>query len=155
MIIQMFSDGGARGNPGKAAIGVAIYLVRCVSDHVDKNRKCTCRERKLLAQISKTIGETTNNIAEYKAVEAGMLWLEQNKAKFQKAEKIQCFLDSLLVTNQLNGTFKIKNSNLRKIFTNIRIIEQGIDCSVYYVYIPREYNSEADGLVNEALDDSV
>lgn len=136
--ILVFTDGGARGNPGKAAVGVVIKA----------------ENGQILNTISRTIGETTNNVAEYQAVVAGLEWLRDNKQIFQYAniQIIQFYLDSVLVVNQLNGLFKVKNSHLRDLLLRARILEQEIGGRVIYTVIPREKNWQADALVNEALD---
>src|SRR3990167_3559058 len=94
LVLNIYTDGGARGNPGPAAVGVHIEDTQ--GNHV--------------VSLGKKIGHTTNNVAEYRAViEALDLALQLNK----KISKINFFLDSNLVASQLNGVFKIKNSNLR------------------------------------------
>ena len=82
------TDGGARGNPGPAGIGAVIYD----------------EEKNVVAEISRYIGETTNNQAEYRAVLAAI-----EKAKDFKPEEINFFLDSELVVKQLNREYKVKN----------------------------------------------
>ncbi len=137
--VSIFTDGGARGNPGPAAIGVFIK---------DK----TGRE---IAKIGKKIGIATNNVAEYKAVIEGLEWLINNKEKFLKEIKIYFFLDSKLVYSQIVGLFKIKNAELRDLLFIIREKEAQLDLQIFYNYIPREKNKEADKLVNLALDNSL
>lgn len=124
------TDGGARGNPGPAAIGAVIY-------DEDKN---------VLAEISECIGETTNNQAEYKAVIAAI-----KKAQDIGAQKLAFYLDSELVVNQLNRVYKVKNADLAPLF--VQIYNASLDFkNVTYHHIPREMNKEADRLVNQALD---
>src|SRR3989344_3558887 len=94
------TDGGARGNPGPAAIGVVIE-----------------EGNKTLAAFGKTIGEATNNIAEYTAVIEALMWLTQHPADY-----IQFFLDSTLVVNQLNGLFKVKEPHLRELLLQVRTL---------------------------------
>jgi ribonuclease HI len=133
------TDGGARGNPGPGAIGVVIKG----------------ENGKILSQISRTIGKSTNNIAEYSAVVAALEWLRNNMqiSKYANKQIIQFYLDSVLVANQLNGLFKIKNGGLRNLLMKIRILEQQIGGNIIYTAIPREQNWQADALVNEALDE--
>lgn len=134
----IFTDGGARGNPGPGAVGAVIKS----------------ESGQIIATISQTLGETTNNVAEYSAVIAALTWLRKNKqiVQFSNSQIIKFFLDSKLVVNQLNGLFKIKNGKLRELLLEIRQLEQEVGGQIYYQLIPREKNWEADALVNKALD---
>jgi len=124
------TDGGARGNPGPAGIGAVI----CDED------------KKLIAEISRYIGETTNNQAEYRALLAGI-----EKAKDLGCEEICFYLDSELVVKQLNREYKVKNQELAPLF--VKIYNASLDFKkVTYHHIPREKNKEADKLANEAMD---
>ena len=136
---SIFTDGVARGNPGPAAIGVVIK-----TEHSEK-----------IGEISKRIGETTNNFAEYTAVLEALTWLIKNKhnISWSPDDNIQFFLDSKIVVNQLNGLFKVKNGKLRELLMQVRILEQEVGVSVNYQLIPREKNWQADILVNRALDE--
>lgn len=132
MELEIFCDGGARGNPGTAAIGVVITGKK---------------------KLSQFIGETTNNQAEYQAVIHALQWLVENIASFpEKPEEIKLFLDSNLVVNQLNGRFKVKNSDLRELQLSVRGLENQIEVPVSYHHVSRQENKEADKLVNEVLD---
>lgn len=130
------TDGGARGNPGPAAIGVVIEA-----------------DGKTVVSFGKRIGETTNNVAEYMAVIEALRFAKNNPI-IQLSNKpiIQFYLDSVLVVNQLNGMFKVKDARLRELLTRVRLLEQEIGEAVTYAYIPREQNRRADFLVNRALD---
>lgn len=132
--IFVFADGGARGNPGPAAIGVVVKD----------------EEGKVLTQFGKSIGETTNNVAEYKAVIEALNWIVSS-IKYQVLS-INFFLDSKLIVNQLNGYYKIKNGNLRNLIIEVRKLEQGVGGNIFYRLIPRGKNRPADFLVNQALD---
>jgi len=134
--LNIFTDGGSRGNPGPSAIGVFIK---------DENG----RE---VAGFGKKIGFCTNNIAEYKAVIAGLSWILKNKEKLSESAKIDFFLDSNLVCSQITGLFKIKNSQLRDLLFQVRQMESEIDIPINYSYVPREKNTQADSFVNLALD---
>lgn len=129
----VFTDGGSRGNPGPAAIGVVI-----------KDEK-----GKILTQFGKRIGETTNNVAEYSAVIGALKWIGERRKFF--GSRINFFLDSSLVVNQLNGLFKMKNRNLRELLIKIRQLEATIGGKVSYQSIPRQKNYLADRLVNQSL----
>lgn len=128
--VIIHTDGGARGNPGPAAIGVVIG-----------NKK-----------YGERIGETTNNVAEYKAV---IFALEKLKAlvgaKRAKELEIEVLMDSELLAKQLNGQYKIKDSHLQTLFLKIWNLKVDFK-ETKFIYIPREQNREADRLVNEALD---
>ena len=130
--LVIHTDGGARGNPGPAAIGVILG-----------NRK-----------YGEYIGETTNNVAEYKAVIFALKKANQilSKKKTRETELV-VYLDSELVVLQLNGSYKIKEESLQKLFMeawNLRLDFK----KVTFHHIPREKNKGADKLVNEALDGS-
>jgi ribonuclease HI len=134
--ILIFTDGGSRGNPGQAAIGVYI------TD--DKGQE--------LAAIGKRIGQATNNTAEYKAVIEALSWLGENKDKLEKNANISFFLDSQLVYSQVKGLFKVKAESIREYIFTIRQKEQQLGLSLRWNHIPREQNGKADSLVNLALD---
>lgn len=126
---QLYTDGGARGNPGRAAIGAVIY-----------------KNGEVAAKVSREIGETTNNQAEYQALIAGL-----EEAQKLGATEIDCFLDSSLVVNQLNGQWKVKEPSLHEIFAAAQKAKQSF-AKISLSHIPREKNQEADALVNLALD---
>ena len=131
--LVIHTDGGARGNPGPAAVGVVIR-----SD-----------SGTLINQIAKKIGKATNNHAEYRAVIEALEWLVSQKLTINK---IQFFLDSVLVVNQLNGKFKVKDANLRSQLIQVRQLEGALKTQITYTPVPREQNVAADRLVNQALD---
>jgi len=133
--VIIYTDGGSRGNPGPAAVGVVIG---------DPSTS--------LREYSEQIGETTNNVAEYKAV---LFALKKAKQLFGKDEvkdtNIEIRSDSELLVNQLNGKYKIKNEDLQPLFIEIWNMKQDF-AEVDFVQIPREKNQAADRLVNRALD---
>ena len=126
----IYTDGGARGNPGPAGVGYVIY---------DEKKNIVYSE-------GIYIGEATNNQAEYLAVSHALV----KAADFGFAE-LKFYLDSELVVNQLSKKFKIKNSELAKLFVKIWNQSQ-IFKNVDYTHIPREKNKLADQLVNQAID---
>lgn len=128
------TDGGARGNPGPAAIGVHITDVLSTE----------------VASLARKIGETTNNAAEYQAVLEALLWVKNNLK--EKPKNISFFLDSNLIVNQLNGVYKIKEPRLAAFVSKIKSLEKEVAEKISYSYVPREKNKIADGLVNKALD---
>jgi len=134
--IKIFTDGGARGNPGPSGIGVVIESA---------GSKKTYRE---------FIGYATNNEAEYKAL---LFALQKVKLLYGKTKakllSVECFLDSELVVRQMNHEYKLNDENIQKFF--LQIWNLAIDFgNVSYTYIPREKNTEADRLANLALDEA-
>lgn len=129
-VISIFSDGGARGNPGPAGVGAVLYN----------------EEKERIAEVSKYLGVATNNQAEYKAL---IFALEE--ALRLGVEKIEAFLDSELVVKQLNREYKVKNKDLAPLFLEVYNLSQKFK-EIKFVHIPREKNSEADKLANEAMD---
>jgi len=130
--IKIFTDGGARGNPGPAAIGIVIK---------DENGR-------LLKSIGESIGRATNNQAEYQAV---IRALDYVVSEIGEAE-IEIFLDSQLVACQLNGEYKIKDPGLKPLFYRVREQVMKLGGKVSFIHIPREKNKEADLLLNQVLD---
>ncbi len=132
--ITIYTDGGARGNPGPAGIGAVIR-----GSGIDKS-------------YGGYIGKATNNEAEYQAL---IFALKKTKSLIgkQKAKQmeIECFLDSELVVKQLNHEYKIENKNMQKFF--IEVWNLTLDFGrVAFQHVLREQNKEADRLLNEALD---
>lgn len=132
----IYTDGGSRGNPGPAAIGVVV-----------------CDEGgQPLKRYSQAIGEKTNNEAEYEAV---IFALKKTKALYgkekTKASQIEIRLDSEFVAKQLNHQYKIEEPNLQPLF--LKAWNLTLDFGkIKFTAIPREKNKEADKLVNQALD---
>lgn len=130
--LTIYSDGGSRGNPGPAAIGVVIEGQ---------------------TEISKCIGIATNNQAEYTAVIEALKWVSNHlTATSEVAVEVEFFLDSQLVVEQLNGRYKLKNEGLKPLFWEVRELTLKLGGKVTFQHISREQNKEADRLVNEALD---
>lgn len=134
--IVMYTDGGARGNPGPAAIGVQI---------LDGSGT-------VLAEVSQAIGNSTNNFAEYHAVMVGLTTLKQRFGKKTKEMSVEVRLDSELVKKQLNGEYQIKEPGLVPMFIEIHNLRVANFPHLTLTHVPREKNKEADRLVNEALD---
>jgi ribonuclease HI len=130
--IIMFTDGGSRGNPGPAGIGIWIETL---------NKK-----------YGECIGTATNNVAEYAALISGLKKLKQLLGKDKTRQyEIECRLDSELVVRQLNHEYKLKEEYIQKNFIEIWNLMLDFK-SVKFYHIPREKNSIADALVNQALD---
>lgn len=149
MKLIIHTDGGARGNPGPAAIGVVIEICDCADVF-----SCSEGQRKEIAGFGKRIGETTNNVAEYTAVIEALRYVKglQEQAGERSGASIVFYLDSTLVVNQLNGVFRIKDANLRTLATEVRMLENDVDSQVQYRAVRREHNIRADYFVNSALD---
>lgn len=132
----IYTDGGARGNPGPAGVGAVIYNPSASSGQA--------MER--VAEVSEYIGETTNNQAEYRAV----IFALEKIRKF-KVEELNFFLDSELVVKQLNREYKVKNKDLAPLF--VRIYNEVLNYKkVTFTHVRREFNKEADKLANKAMD---
>lgn len=130
--LVMYSDGGSRGNPGPSASAYVIY----------NNRQ------EILESGGSYIGITSNNQAEYTAVILGL----KAAGKFAgQDDTILCNIDSLLVVNQMNGLYKIKNRELWPLNQQIRELMQNFK-EVRFNHVPRENNTVADAKVNEILD---
>lgn len=129
---MLYSDGGARGNPGPAAIA---YLAVTETGQVIK-------------ADSRFIGVATNNQAEYNALIAALEF-----AKVFKAEQVTCHLDSELVGKQLKGEYSVKNPELQKLWRKAQDLK-GCFQKIFFVNVPRTnpYIERADALVNKTLD---
>lgn len=128
--LEIYTDGGARNNPGPAGIGVIIGG----------------------KEYAEYIGETTNNVAEYKAIIFALKKAKQllGKSKLKDTEVI-INADSELVINQLNGKFKILEKDLQSLFLEVWNLKFDFP-NLKFNYIPREKNQRADYLVNSAIE---
>lgn len=131
MILTIFTDGGSKGNPGPAAIGVAMYL-----------------NGKKLEFYREDLGVATNNVAEYTAVLRALEKALEHKSHGVKYQQIHFKSDSLLVVSQLNGIYKVKNAAIRDFIIKIRILESQLGVPIKYSHVYREDNTVADALVN-------
>lgn len=134
--IIAYTDGGARGNPGPAAAGVYI----------------TDEQGKLVKEEKKTLGNATNNFAEYYGVMLALQSLKQLYGKNSKSMQFEIRLDSELVQKQLSGIYQIKEPGLVPMFIEIHNMKVANFPNINFVHVPRANNKEADRLVNEALD---
>lgn len=128
--IVIYSDGGSRGNPGPSAAGFVIKDIR----------------DQLAYEGGAYLGITTNNQAEYHGVRLGL-----EKARELGVKSVECYIDSMLVVNQLNGQYVIKNRELWPIHERIKELIEQFD-KVTFRHIKREFNQQADGMVNKILD---
>jgi ribonuclease HI/pterin-4a-carbinolamine dehydratase len=129
--VKIFTDGGSRGNPGPSASGFVILDM----------------EDSVLVERGVYLGVTTNNVAEYTALKLAL-----EECRKLGVQRINAYLDSLLVVNQMKGIFKIKNRDLWPIHDSIKKLAAGFE-KVEFSHVPREFNKLADAEVNKALDD--
>lgn len=133
----IYTDGGARGNPGPAGSGAVIYNAK----------------KEVLKTISKSLGVTTNNQAEYWAI----IFALEGAQKIVKEKKIkhlsiQLYLDSQLIEQQMLGNYQVKNQGLKPLFVQVQKLIGDLGGNVKFSHVPRRENKEADRLVNEAID---
>ncbi len=135
MPIVVYTDGGARGNPGPAGAGVVIQ-----------------KDGAVAAEVKAYLGDhQTNNWAEYEAVVIALgKLLEMNL----RDSDVEFRLDSQLVVEQLKGNWKIKEPNLKEQAAKVHSLLKDFG-TVTFTYVPREENKDADRLVNEALDEMI
>lgn len=131
--IEINTDGGARGNPGPAGMGVVIK-----NDH-----------GLIIARLKGYLGEVTNNVAEYSALIRGL-----EEAVVLQATHLQINMDSELVVRQMQGRYKIKEPTLQKLAQRVILLLKQFE-SATFTHVRREFNKEADRLVNEAIDEAL
>jgi ribonuclease HI len=132
--VKIFADGGSRGNPGPSASGYVI---------IDPNTN------KVLVDKGIYLGITTNNQAEYLALKYAL-----EECLKMGARTVDVYMDSLLVVNQLKGTFKVKNRDLYPIHDSVKELISKID-KFTLSHVPREMNKLADAAVNRAMDEAL
>ena len=130
MKAKLSTDGGARGNPGPAAYGYVLEA----------------EDGTVLAAHGQTIGVATNNVAEYRALVAGL-----EKAAELGVDELEVVSDSQLLVMQMRGEYKVKNPALQELNAAADAVASRLR-KVTYTAVPREHNELADRLVNEALD---
>lgn len=126
----LYTDGGARGNPGPAGIGFVL-----VSDAGEER-----------AAAGRFLGEATNNVAEYEALLAGL-----RAARALGVEELLVRADSELVVKQMRGEYRVKHPNLKPLFVSAQELVRGFS-KVRFEHVRRADNARADGLANEAMD---
>ena len=130
MKARLFTDGGARGNPGPAAFAYVLEA----------------EDGTVLAAHGETIGIATNNVAEYSALIAGL-----EKARELAVDEVEVVSDSELMVKQMTGEYRVKNEALQELWSRASRIARGFR-DISYTAVRREHNELADRLVNEALD---
>ncbi|MCC5910473.1 MAG: ribonuclease HI family protein [Clostridiaceae bacterium] len=131
MEVVIYTDGGSRGNPGEAGIGVVIKDA----------------EGNIIKEVSQYIGNQTNNVSEYKALSRGL-----EVALDMGATSVKCYLDSELVTKQIKGEYKVKNERMIPMYNMVMPLIKKFD-SFAIEHVRREMNKEADALANKAMDE--
>ncbi len=134
--ITVHTDGGARGNPGPAAIG---YVIEGLADQA--------------ISAGQKIGSTTNNQAEYRALIAALVQLSERDLV---GATVSIYLDSELVVKQMLGEYRVKDVGLRELSEQAQTLVKSLEsrnCQLDLSAVPRSQNKEADWLVNQALDD--
>ena len=132
MILSVYTDGGSRGNPGPASIGIVATL----------------GNREVLTH-SEAIGVATNNTAEYTAIIRAMTLLAPQIQEFGATE-IRFNSDSKLLVEQLSGRFKVKTPHIQALFQQVKVLEMSFGIPIAYQWVERAKNSYADDLVNKA-----
>jgi len=125
------ADGGSRGNPGPAGFGCVVF---------------SADRATVLAEHKQFIGQTTNNVAEYRGLIAGL-----EEARRLGADEVAVAMDSKLVVEQMSGRWKVKHPGLAELHQQARALASTFD-GVTFGWIPRERNAHADRLANEAMD---
>jgi ribonuclease HI len=125
-------DGGARGNPGPAAIGVVV-----------RND-----DGAVVEQVGETIGTATNNVAEYRALLRGL-----ELAAAHGADEVELIGDSELIVRQIEGRYKVKHADMKELHSQAKTMLADFD-SWSIRHVKRAENADADALVNEALDNA-
>jgi ribonuclease HI len=130
--MKVYTDGGSRGNPGPAAIGVVLC------DDYDR----------VVTTVKGRIGRATNNQAEYRAILKGL-----ELVSHRVGERVEFFSDSELVVRQLNGAYRVKNKDLKLLHSKVTELSEGFK-DVVFSHLPRSnrFISMADEMVNAALD---
>ena len=141
--LVIFTDGGARGNPGPAGIGIVIY---------DGDPSTGSGQARKIAEIKKYLGDgLTNNWAEYQALIVGLTELV---ARGYEGRHLEVRMDSELIVKQMRGEYKVKHSEMKKLNAEAHVLLKHFPHPTF-THIPREKNKEADALVNEAIDAGV
>lgn len=129
-VLEIFTDGASRGNPGPASIGVVFRM----------------KDGEALAEHCETIGKATNNVAEYRAVVSALEHCQRWQVK-----RVHLNMDSELIVRQLHGTYRVKSPDLRPLYQQVIFLSKGLD-EFRVRHIKRALNGHADALANRALD---
>ncbi|MEN9390669.1 MAG: hypothetical protein RLZZ283_769 [Candidatus Parcubacteria bacterium] len=134
MSVTIFTDGGARGNPGPAGAGAVVY-----------------QGKKLIAEVSEYLGHQTNNYAEYQAL---LLALEACRSTLGSPvrEQVTIKMDSELIVKQMKGEYRVKEPTLKLLHADAKSLIHESFPHIEFVHVRRELNKEADALANAAMD---
>ena len=132
MKAKLFTDGGARGNPGPAAYGFVLEA----------------EDGTVLDARGEAIGVATNNVAEYSALVAGL-----ERARLLGVDEVEVVSDSELLVKQMRGEYRVKNPGLQPLWDEARRLAREIG-EVRFEHVRRELNKDADRLANEAMDEA-
>ncbi len=129
---DLYTDGASRGNPGHAGAGAVLVNEKGVA----------------VAMVKRYLGQCTNNVAEYRALIMGL-----EEALRIHGRRLRIFLDSELLVNQINGSYRVKNENLKVLMQDVRRLLSSLD-GYTVQHIGRSGNHLADGLANEAIEEA-
>jgi len=129
-VLEIYTDGASRGNPGPAAIGVVFAI----------------KNGEKVAEHSEAIGRATNNVAEYRAVVAALEHCQRWGVK-----RVLLKMDSELLVKQMHGTYRVKSPDLRPLYQQVMFLSKGLD-EFKVSHVRRAFNAQADALANRALD---
>ena len=135
MEVNIYTDGGSRGNPGISGYGLVIY-----DD-----------QKTLIYQESKFLGIKTNNEAEYSGIIAALEWVKKNQSAYQITQ-LNFFADSQLMIRQFQGIYKVKAPTLLPLFSRAQQLLLQINLPAKFTDVRREFNKLADELANQAMD---
>jgi probable phosphoglycerate mutase len=135
MVLNIYTDGGSRGNPGISGYGLVIYE--------DK--------QKVLYQEGKFLGIKTNNEAEYSGIIAAIEWVKKNKTNYNITQ-LNFFADSQLMIRQFQGLYKVKAPTLLPLYAQAQQLLAQINLPTKFTDVRREFNKLADELANQAMD---
>ncbi len=135
MKLRIYTDGGSRGNPGPAASGAVL------------KKMDGSREGETIDTVTRYLGKTTNNQAEYTAIIIGL-----ERAKHLGATEVEVVMDSELAVKQMNGEYRVKNPDLAKRYMEVHNLLTDFK-KVTFRHVRREFNKEADAAVNRSIDE--
>lgn len=147
----IYTDGGARNNPGPAGAGAIAYGSDPSIDSTASTSLRQASSPQVIFELKKFLGSQTNNWAEYEAV---FLALTEAKKMGFAQRVVEVRLDSKLIAEQLMGSWKIKEPTLKSQWAKVRALILESFPAITFKHIPREENAEADRLVNEAVDEA-
>lgn len=134
--MQIYADGGARGNPGPAASAFVAL------------------DGKVIHEEARYLGKTTNNVAEYNGALMALEWFVKNQERF-RGRVLNMYLDSQLVVRQLRGIYRVKSQRIKPLVIKIKELERKIEANINYFSVPRKKNVRPDSLLNKKIDENI